>query len=71
MAEAEFLIGHLREQVRSLQSLLNYLEGREAVRNEDYLYSQTKLRGLIDELKELQRFASQRGGRQLMAEWLN
>ncbi len=35
MVEAELLIGHLRNQVRHLQSLLHYLEGRDAIESDD------------------------------------
>ena len=61
MVEAELLIGHLRRHVRDLQSLLNYLEGRDAVRHEDYSYSHAKLRELIGNLKGLERSSEQRG----------
>ncbi len=72
MVEAELLISHLQSQVRNLQSLLQYLENREAVEHEDYSYSYGKLRELIGSLKELQRFTSQRGAvHRLRAEWLN
>ena len=72
MVEAELLIGHLRRHVRSLQSLLNYLESRADVQYEDYSYSHSKLRELISSLKELERFSSQRGAaHSLRAAWLN
>jgi len=72
MIEAELLIGHLRSQVRNLQSLLHYLEGREAVEEEDYTYSTYRLQEMIGHLKELERFSSQRCGRcVLRANWLN
>ena len=72
MVEAEFVIGHLRNQVRDLQSLLNYLEDREAVGHEEYGYVQTRLRDVIGRLKEMQRFSSERGEKHLLrAQWLN
>lgn len=72
MVESEFVICHLRNQVRYLQSLLNYLESRETVRQEDYAYVQTRLREVIGQLKEMQRFSATRGGRpSLQAQWLN
>lgn len=72
MVEAEFLIGHLRDQVRGLQSLLNYLESRSVVGGEDYVYSRTKLHTLIRQLRDLERFASTHGrGAELRAVWLN
>ena len=72
MVEADLLIGHLRSQVRNLQSLLQYLDGRESVEHDDYSYSHGKLRELIGSLKELERFTSQRGAvHRLRAEWLN
>ena len=72
MVEAELLIGPLRSQVRNLQSLLNYLEGRSTVDPEDYSYSHSKLRELITRLQELERFSSQRGTiHRLWAAWLN
>jgi hypothetical protein len=72
MVEAELLIGHLRRQVRDLQSLLQYLESRDIVQDDDYSYSHTKLRELIRGLRELERFSSQRGEvYRLRAEWVN
>ena len=72
VVEAELLIGHLRRHVRDLQSLLNYLESRDAVRHEDYTYSHAKLRELIGNLKGLERFSEQRGTVYgLRAAWLN
>lgn len=72
MVEAELLIGQLRGHVRSLQSLLNYLEGRPQVEQEDYVYSHAKLTELIGNLKELERFSSQRSAvHRLRAEWLH
>ncbi len=72
MVEAELLIGHLRSQVRNLQALLNYLESRPQVEEEDVSFSHGKLRELIGSLKGLERFTSQRGTTyRLRAEWLN
>jgi hypothetical protein len=72
MVEAELLIGHLRRHVRDLQSLLNYLESRDAVRHEDYTYSHSKLRELISRLRGLEKFSEQRGTvHSLRAAWLN
>ena len=72
MVEAELLIGHLRRQVRDLQSLLNYLESRQLVEHDDYAYSHAKIRGLIRGLKDLQQFASERGATHaLRALWLS
>ncbi len=72
MVEAELLIGHLRRQVRNLQSLLNYLENRDAVGTEDYSYSHTRLRELIGDLKALERFSLERGTvYNLRAVWMN
>jgi hypothetical protein len=72
MVEAELLIGHLRRQVRNLQSLLSYLENRDQVAHEDYSYSHTKLRELIAGLRELERFSLQRGTvHNMRAAWLN
>ena len=72
MVESELLISHLRGQIRNLQSLLHYLEGREEVRGEDYSYSYAKLRELIDGLKSLERFSLQRGtAHNMRAAWLN
>ena len=72
MVEAELLIGHLRRQVRNLQSLLNYLESREAVQDEEYAYSHTRLRELIGDLKALERFSLERGTvHNLRAVWMN
>ena len=72
MVEAEVLIGQLRSQVRNLQSLLNYLESRQEVAEDDYAYSSSRLRELIVRLKELEQFALKRGEvHRLRAEWLN
>ncbi len=72
MVESELLIGHLRRQVRNLQSLVNFLEGRQLLEREDYSYSQARLRELIGGLKELERFSLQRGTvHNLRAAWLN
>ncbi len=72
MVEAEFVICHLRSQVRHLQSLLNYLESRDAVGYEDYSYTQTKLREVIGRLREMERFSSHRGASHLLqAQWVN
>lgn len=72
MVEAELLIGHLRSQVRNLQSLLNYLESRPVIDGDDYAYSRTRLRELIERLRELERFSAQRGeAYHLRAAWLN
>ncbi|PIQ84776.1 MAG: hypothetical protein COV75_00615 [Candidatus Omnitrophica bacterium CG11_big_fil_rev_8_21_14_0_20_63_9] len=72
MVEAEVLIGHLRSQVRNLQSLLNYLESRPAIDGDDYAYSRIRLRELVQRLKELERFSAQRGeAYRFRATWLN
>ncbi len=72
MVEADLLIGNLRQQVRNLQSLLNYLEGRQAVETDDYSYSHTRLQELIQDLKSLERFSLDRGRiHNLRAVWLN
>jgi hypothetical protein len=72
MVEAELMIGHLRKQVRNLQSLLHYLESRHTVGVEDYTYSHARLRELITSLRDLERFSSQRGTvHSLRAAWLN
>lgn len=72
MVEAELLIGHLRHQVRNLQSLLNYLEGRDTIQGDDYTYSHTRLRELIGGLKALEKFSLERGTiHNLRAVWMN
>lgn len=72
MVDAELLIGQLLSQVRNLQSLVHYLENRGVVEGEDYSYSAQRLRELIRQLKEMERFASQRSRmRALRAHWLN
>lgn len=72
MVEAEYVICHLRSQARDLQSLLNYLESREQVKNEDYSFLHTKLREVIKQLKEMERYSSQRKAMpSLKAVWLN
>ncbi len=72
MVEAEFVICHLRSQVRNLQSMLNYLESREGVGDEEYAYLQTKLHEVIGRLRDVQRFSGRRSDlQQLQAQWLN
>ncbi len=69
MVEEEFVISHLRSQVGNLQSLLNYLESRDAVGEDEYVFLHTKIREVIGRLKDMERWSSRRGG--LRAEWLN
>lgn len=72
MVEAELLIGHLRQQVRNMQSLLNYLESCDQVHGEDYTYSHSRLRELIGGLKALEKFSLERGTiHNLRAVWMN
>ena len=72
MMEAELLIGHLRSQVRNLQSLLKYLENRAVLDDEDYSYSHAKLYDLIGSLRNLERFSLDHGTmHNLRAVWLN
>ncbi len=72
MVEAELMIGQLRRQALDLQSLLHYLESRNAMADDDYSYSHAKLRELITHLKQLERFSSQRANTSsLRAVWLN
>ena len=72
MVEAELLIGHLRQQVRNLQSLLNYLESRDMVKGEDYAYSHNRLRELIGGLRALEKFSLKREMlHNLRAVWMN
>lgn len=60
MVEAEFVICNLRGQVLNLQSMLNYLESREKVESEDFTFLHSKLREVVRQLKEMERFSSQR-----------
>ena len=70
MMEAEQLIIGLRGQVRTLQSMLNYLESRDALERDDYAFCETKLKDIVRSLQGLQEFAAkERGG--LRAVWLN
>lgn len=72
MVEAELVIGHLRNHVRNLQTLLQYLERRQTAGHDDQTYSHSKLREVIGGLQTLARFASQRGAaHRLRAEWVN
>jgi hypothetical protein len=72
MVEAELLIGHLRNEVHNLQSLLNYLESRNAMRREEYLYLKEKLREVVGRLNSVRRWSSQREQQALLrAAWLN
>lgn len=69
MVEAEYLIGRLRNQVLDLQKLLQYLESREQVEREDFPLLHAKLREVIKQLKQTERYSSQR--QSLPAIWLN
>jgi hypothetical protein len=72
MVEAEFVISSLRSQTRSLQAMLNYLESRETVEHGDYEFLYTKLREVIKQLKETERYSSRRKMMPcLKAVWLN
>ena len=61
MVEAEFVICSLRGQAHSLQSIVHYLESREKLGHEDYSFLHTKLREVSKQLKEMERYSSQRG----------
>lgn len=56
MADVEYVMSHLRQQVRDLQALVNYLEEREAVGQEDQSYVHFKLTEVVRRLKEAGRF---------------
>ena len=72
MVEAEYVICHLRSQARNLQLLLSYLESRETVEHGNYEFLHTKLREVIKQLKEMERYSSQRKTMLcLKAVWLN
>ena len=72
MVEKELLIGRLRDQVRNLQSLLNYLENRERVAQEDCSYGHATVSDVIKRLRELeQQFSQSHTVQRLHAEWLN
>jgi hypothetical protein len=72
MVEAELVLGRLRNQVRELQKLLNYLESCEVMRTEEYAYLDARLREVIGELTQTHRFSSRYGGRtHLQAQWVN
>ena len=72
MVEAELVICNLRSQVRNLQSLLNYLEDREAIGHEDYSYVQTTLHEVIGRLRDMERFSGKRREQCMArAQWLN
>ena len=72
MVEAEYMICHLRSQAHNLQVLLHYLESREKVEEQDYSFLHAKLRDAIKQLKEMERYSSQRKSMPcLKAVWLN
>jgi hypothetical protein len=72
MVEAEYIICRLRNQARDLQQLLHYLESRERVEREDFSFLHTRLRHVIKQLKETERYSSQRKSMPcLKAVWLN
>jgi hypothetical protein len=72
MVEAEYVVCHLRSQARNLQEMLHYLESRETVERGDYEFVHAKLREVIKQLKEMERYSSQRKSMPcLKAVWLN
>jgi len=72
MVEAEYIICRLHSQARDLQELLRYLESCEHIQREDFSLLHTKLRKVIKQLKETERYSSQRKSMPcLKAVWLN
>ncbi len=71
MADTEYVINGLRSQMRDLQSVVNYLESREAVAGEDYAYISGRLRELVAQLRTLEQFSSARRSSTQRAGWLN
>jgi hypothetical protein len=73
MTNTEFVISHLRSQVRDLQSLLNYLESLEAVEHDDCRFIKTKLQDVIRHLKKTSQlsFGRNEATRGFTAHWLN
>ena len=70
MGSGELFVLNLRYQVRCLQSLINYLESREAVEQQELSYSQARLREVVERLDELSRLLAH-VAKPLRAEWLN
>ena len=52
------LKGEVRQQMGSLQGLLNYLEEREVLGAKEYLFCQAKLHETVKQLKRLERTVS-------------
>jgi hypothetical protein len=73
MTEPEFVICHLRSQVRDLQALLSDLESLDAVDREDYGFVRAKLHEVIRHLKKTARLSSERSEatQPYDAHWLN
>lgn len=71
MADTEYVINCLRSQMRDLQSVVNYLESREAVAGEDYAYVSGQLRELVAQLRALEQFSAARRSASRRAGWLN
>ena len=73
MTEPEFVISHLRSQVRDLQALLSYLESLDAVQRDDYSFIRTRLHEVIRHLKKTAQLSSPHGGAWAVyhAHWLN
>ena len=72
MLETELVICHLRDQVRQLHSLVQFLDVRDTVLHEDCAYLQVKLHEVIGRLRAMEKFSSQRGtAHTLRAAWLN
>ncbi|OGW91849.1 MAG: hypothetical protein A3D28_05080 [Omnitrophica bacterium RIFCSPHIGHO2_02_FULL_63_14] len=76
MVEEEFVMSSLRGQMGTLQSLVNYLEGRDIVGQDEHSYLQRQLREVIGRLREMERVSKRRSesgasGLTLHAGWLN
>ena len=73
MTEPEFVISHLRSQVRDLQALLSYLESLDAVQRDDYSFIRTRLHEVIRHLKKTAQLSSQgsEAASAFYAHWLN
>ena len=71
MGEEDFVMSQLRGQVQRFNSVMTYLESRPAVGAEEYAYMRTTLHDMIGRLKELERFASERGqAHQTRTQWV-
>jgi hypothetical protein len=71
MEPEDLLIGRLQNYIRELQRLLDYLESREKLKDEDYSFSRVTLKNLMRNMKDSEGLSRNSGSGFLMGNWLN